>query len=124
MNMTESIQAARVGDMQRTGADSATLEFRFAASQPVFAGHFPGHPILPGVFQLEMARVAAEAVAGSTLVVREIVKAKFRRPIRPEETIRVDVKLVTQAGGSQARAVLSVDGQPAGEAILQLGCRS
>lgn len=124
MNMTESIQAARVGDMQRTGADSATLEFRFAASQPVFAGHFPGHPILPGVFQLEMARVAAEAVAGSALVVREIVKAKFRRPIRSDETIRVDVKLVTQAGGSQARVTLSVDGQPASEAVLQLAHRS
>ena len=124
MNMTESIQAARVGDMQRTGADSATLEFRFAASQPVFAGHFPGHPILPGVFQLEMARVAAEAVAGSALVVREIVKAKFRRPILPEETIRVEVKLVAQPDGTQARAVLSVDNQPAGEAILRLAHRS
>ena len=124
MNMTESIQAARVGDMQRTGADSATLEFRFAASQPVFAGHFPGHPILPGVFQLEMARVTAEAVAGSALVVREIVKAKFRRPILPEETIRVEVKLVAQPDGTQARAVLSVDNQPAGEAILRLAHRS
>ncbi len=123
MNMTESIQAARVGEVQRTGADSATLEFWFAASQPVFAGHFPGHPILPGVFQLEMARVAAEAVAGSTMVVREIVKAKFRRPIRPEETIRVDAKLIAQSDGSQARVALSVENQPAGEAILQLSPR-
>lgn len=123
MNMTESIQAARVGEVQRTGADSAALEFWFAASQPVFAGHFPGHPILPGVFQLEMARVAAEAVAGSAMVVREIVKAKFRRPIRPEETIRVDVKLVAQSDGSQARVTLSVENQPAGEAILQLSPR-
>lgn len=120
MNMTESIKAARVGEMQRSGADSAVLEFRFAASQPVFAGHFPGHPILPGVFQLEMARVAAEAVAGSKMVVREIVKAKFRRPIRPEETIHVEVKLVAQADSSQARATFSVSGQPAGETILQL----
>lgn len=120
MNMTESIQAARVGDVHRTGSDSASLMFRFAATQPVFAGHFPGHPILPGIFQLEMARVAAEAVADANLVVREIVKAKFRRPIRPEETIRVDVKLVEQSDSLQARATLSVDGQPAGEAILQL----
>jgi 3-hydroxyacyl-[acyl-carrier-protein] dehydratase len=120
MNMTESIQAARVGDVQRTGLDSAALEFRFAAAQPVFAGHFPGHPILPGVFQLEMARVAAEAVAGSALVVREIVKAKFRRPIRPEETIRVEVKLVELPIGLQARVAFSVSGQPAGETILQL----
>ena len=123
MNMTASIQAARVGEVQRTGSDSAALMFRFAATQPVFAGHFPGHPILPGIFQLEMARVAAEAVAGSALIVREIVKAKFRRPIRPEEIIRVDVKLTDQPDGVQARATLSVENQPAGEAILLLAHR-
>lgn len=124
MNMLESIQAARIGDVQRNGGDSATLMFRFAVTQPVFGGHFPGNPILPGIFQLEMARVAAEAVAGSNLSVREIVKAKFRRPIRPEETIRVDVKLVAQPDGPQARVTLSVDDQPAGEAILLLASRA
>ncbi len=120
MNMTESIQAARVGEVQRTGDGAAALEFRFAATQPVFAGHFPGHPILPGVFQLEMARVAAEAVVGSAMVVREVVKAKFRRPIRPEETIRVDMKIVELPNGLQARVAFSVSGQPAGETILHL----
>lgn len=124
MNMTESIQAARVGEIQRSGVDTATLEFRFAASQPVFAGHFPAHPILPGIFQLEIARVAAEALDDSSFDVREIVKAKFRRPIRPDETIRVDVKLISQPNAPQARVTLSVDGQPAGEAILQLVRRS
>ncbi len=124
MNMTESIQAARVGEMQRSGADSATLEFRFAATQPVFAGHFPGHPILPGIFQLEIAHVAAEALGEASFNVREIVKAKFRRPIRPDETIRVEVKLIPQQDGPQARVALSVDGQPAGEAMLQLVRRS
>lgn len=124
MNMTESIQAARIGGVQRTGDGMASLEFCFAASQPVFAGHFPGQPILPGVFQLEMARVAAEVVAGLTLSVREIVKAKFRRPIHPAETICVDVKLVEQPDSLQARVTLSVDHQPAGEAILLLARRA
>jgi 3-hydroxyacyl-[acyl-carrier-protein] dehydratase len=124
MNMFESIQAARIGDVQRNGADSATLMFRFAATQPVFAGHFPGNPILPGIFQLEMARVAAEALGGASFNVREIVKAKFRRPIRPEETIRVVVKLVAQPDGHQARVTLSVEEQPAGEAILLLASRA
>ena len=122
MNMTESIQAARIGGVQRT-SDGAVLEFRFPASQPVFAGHFPGHPIMPGVFQLEMARIAAEATHGEPLVVREISKAKFRRPIRPDENIRVELKLTTASDTWQARAVFSVDGQPAGETILQLARR-
>lgn len=120
MSMRESIQVAVIGDLQRAGDGMAALEFRFAASQAVFAGHFPGNPILPGVFQLEMARVAAEAAAGIPLTVREMVKAKFRRPIRPDETIRVEVRLVGPPDSIQARAVLSVAGEPAGETVLHL----
>lgn len=120
MNMSESIQAARLGDVERTVDGLAVLIFRFDAAQPVFAGHFPGHPILPGVFQLEMARVAAETILGGAMRVREITKAKFRRPILPAETIRLELKLSENAGTTQARAVFSVEGEPAGETILQL----
>jgi 3-hydroxyacyl-[acyl-carrier-protein] dehydratase len=120
MNMAESIQSARLGDVERTADGGAVLLFRFDAAQPVFAGHFPGHPILPGVFQLEMARLAAELVLGVALTVRVITKAKFRRPILPAETIRLELKLTESAGTTQARAVFTVEGQPAGETILQL----
>lgn len=120
MNMSESIHAARLGDIERTADGLAVLQFRFAADQLVFVGHFPGHPILPGVFQMELARVAAELTLGTSMAVREITKAKFRRPIVPDETIRVELKLSIAGGTTQARAVLTVDGQPAGETILQL----
>jgi 3-hydroxyacyl-[acyl-carrier-protein] dehydratase len=120
VNMAASIQAARLGDVERTADGGAVLLFRFDAAQPVFAGHFPGHPILPGVFQLEMARVAAETILKGAMRVREITKAKFRRPILPAETIRLELKLTENAGATQARAVFSVEGEPAGETILQL----
>lgn len=120
MNMSESIHAARIGDVERTADDLPVLHFCFAADQPVFAGHFPGHPILPGVFQMEMARVAAEVILGGAMIVRGITKAKFRRPILPAETIRVELKISENSGTTQARAVFTVEGQPAGETILQL----
>lgn len=120
MNMSQSIQAARFGEMERTADGGAVMMFRFAAEQPVFRGHFPGYPILPGVFQLEMARVAAECALGGALTLREITKAKFRRPILPMETIRLELKLSAAGETTQARAVFTVEGQPAGEVILQL----
>ncbi len=120
MNMSASIQSARFDDVERTADGGAVLLFRFDAAQPVFAGHFPGHPILPGIFQLEMARVAAEVVLGAALAVRAITKAKFRRPILPAETIRLELKLTENGGAMQARAVFSVEGEPAGQTILQL----
>ena len=123
MTMRDAIAAARVGQPGAPTADGlTTFEFKFAANNPVFPGHFPGHPILPGVFQLEIARMAAETVLASALTIREIRKAKFQRPILPDETVRVELKLAEKDGTIQALAGFSVNGQAAGETILIL-CR-
>ena len=98
----------------------ARFEFCFPADDPAFAGHFPHRPLLPGVFQLEITRIAAEAVLKRPLIVREVIKAKFLRPIIPAEIVRVELKLTEKPDTIQARASFSVTGQPAGEAILQL----
>ena len=104
--------------------DSTWLfEFKFPADDPLFAGHFPGHPLLPGVFQLEMTRTCAQVIIGQTLDLQEIIKAKFLRPIVPGETIRLSLKLSEEAGTIQARAILAAGGQTAGEALVKL-CRS
>jgi len=54
------------------------------------------------------------------LAVREIIKAKFLRPIIPAETVRLALKLTEKTDRIQARASFTVTGQPAGEAILLL----
>ena len=121
--MRTSVNTARVGDVQREADGSTLFEFRFGADDPTFAGHFPGSPILPGVFQLEMARAAAEWTLACALTVREISKAKFQRPILPEETVRLALKISEADGTIRARAIFSVSGQPAGETVLSL-CRN
>src|SRR6266850_1891705 len=118
--MRASILAAKVAEPRQTGNDTTTFEFMFSPEDPTFAGHFPGRPILPGVFQLEMTRVAAELVLHCSLSVREIRKAKFQRPILPEETVRLELKVSTNGSAIQARADFSVNGQPAGETVLLL----
>ena len=120
MTMQGSIAAARLSGPSLQPDGSVAFEFRFPANDPVFAGHFPGHPILPGVFQLEMARIAAELALGGKLSVREISKAKFQRPILPDELVRVDLKFSEQDGSIRVRAGFSVGAQPAGETQLLL----
>ena len=120
MTMCASIAAARIGSPRFESDGSTTLEFKFDANDPVFAGHFPGRPILPGIFQMESVRVAAELVMQCALAVREIRKAKFQRPILPGETVRLALKLSEKDGTIQALAHFSVIGQPAGEMILLL----
>jgi 3-hydroxymyristoyl/3-hydroxydecanoyl-(acyl carrier protein) dehydratase len=118
MNLRDSISAARRSGPPPTTDGTATFTFCFPASDPTFAGHFPARPLLPGIFQLEIARFATELVVQQPLSVREIIKAKFLRPIIPDETVRVELKLVEKPDTIQVRASFVVTGQPAGEAIL------
>ena len=120
MTMQDSIRRAQKAGPQRNADGSAHFEFCFPSADPTFAGHFLHRPLLPGVFQLEIVRAAAEAVLNQPLFVREIVKAKFLRPIIPTEIVRVELKLTEKPDTIQARASFSVTGQPAGETILHL----
>jgi 3-hydroxyacyl-[acyl-carrier-protein] dehydratase len=120
MTMQSSIAAARIGSPQQNADGTNVFEFRFGADDPTFAGHFPNRPLLPGVFQLEMMRTAAELVLACPLAVREISKAKFQLPILPDETVRLELKLSEADGAIRARANIFIRGQPAGETILLL----
>jgi 3-hydroxymyristoyl/3-hydroxydecanoyl-(acyl carrier protein) dehydratase len=118
--MQSSIAAAQISEPQKNTNGASVFEFRFGADDPVFTGHFPNRPLLPGIFQLEMARVAAECILDCPLAVREISKAKFQRPILPDEIMRLELKLSEADGTIHARANFSIGGKPAGETILLL----
>ena len=120
MTMRNSIMAARTSGPARQPDGAALFEFRFGAADLTFAGHFPGQPILPGVFQLEMARMAAEWVLNCALTVREISRAKFLAPILPEQFVRMELKLSESDGLVQARAGFFVNAKTVGEVFLSL----
>ncbi|MCX7806356.1 MAG: hypothetical protein N3A38_14395 [Planctomycetota bacterium] len=134
MTPAEGLPEAGPGLVARGGAGGAVqkaeFEFRFDPSDPVFDGHFPGRPILPGVFQIEMARFCAEAMLGRQLDILRVEKAKFSRAVSPGQVVRVRVE--TGAGEGKppadgdrfpARAFLSVGGDRVGEVSLLVGRR-
>ncbi|MCA6216627.1 hypothetical protein KGA65_08770 [Ideonella sp. B7] len=55
------------------------------ADHPAFAGHFPTHPIVPGVVLLALAQQALEAQFGE--VFAGLASAKFLRPLGPGEAV-------------------------------------
>jgi 3-hydroxymyristoyl/3-hydroxydecanoyl-(acyl carrier protein) dehydratase len=60
----------------------------FPAEHPVFAGHFPGRPIVPGVLLLDHVRRSVQAAIGQQC--SGVSTAKFHSPAGPGETMIVD----------------------------------
>ncbi len=96
-------------------ADSLCWTFTVPPDLPFFAGHFPGHPILPGVVALGWMLQAAERLLGRPLGAVELLNVKFQVVIPPgaELTLTVDVK----AGGRLQAAIRSEAGTHASALI-------
>jgi len=66
---------------------STPHEFTIHAGHPAFEGHFPGHPIAPGVLLLQHVADALRAIAGERMT--GIPDAKFIQPLLPGESASV-----------------------------------
>lgn len=92
-----------------------------------FAGHFPGYPVFPGVLQVEaLAQLGAVAVLslpemkGKLALFAGLEGVKFRRQVRPGETLELAVEIIrARAGYGLGRGWGSVEGQAALEAQLK-----
>jgi 3-hydroxyacyl-[acyl-carrier-protein] dehydratase len=65
----------------------------FATDHPVFPGHFPGRPIIPGVLLLDWAQIAVEALLSQRM--SALTEAKFHSPATPADTLELDVDIST-----------------------------
>jgi beta-hydroxyacyl-ACP dehydratase FabZ len=93
-------------------------------NEQFFQGHFPGHPIMPGVLIVEaMAQVACalmfsnEAMKGKLAFFMGMEEIKFRKPVVPGDVLEMDVEML-RAGSraGKARGVARVNGHVTTEA--------
>ena len=95
-------------------------------NEPFFQGHFPGHPIMPGVLIIEaMAQVGGvgvlsmQANVGKLAYFLSIDNARFRKPVVPGDVVRIEVDRVkTKMGMVKSRGVAKVDGEVVAEADM------
>ena len=92
--------------------------------EPFFEGHFPGHPIMPGVLQLEaMAQVAGILMmrqaenAGKLAYFMSAEDVKWRKPVRPGDILMIEVEMTKSRGKiGKAKGRCTVDGEVVSEA--------
>jgi 3-hydroxyacyl-[acyl-carrier-protein] dehydratase len=99
-----------------------------SVNEPFFEGHFPGHPVMPGVLIIEsMAQTAAALVistlgpeAGIPIVYfMSVENAKFRKPVTPGDQLRLTVAKDRRRGNVwRFNGVGRVDGVVVAEASI------
>ena len=110
-----------LGDNKCTGMKNVTI------NEPFFQGHFPGHPIMPGVLQLEaMAQVSSVLMlrkpenVGKLGYFMSADNVKWRRPVMPGDTLFIETEIIKIRGSiGQTRCRCLVNGDVVSEAELK-----
>jgi 3-hydroxyacyl-[acyl-carrier-protein] dehydratase len=108
------------GDVSGSGIKNVTI------NEPQFQGHFPGNPVFPGVLMIEgMAQtagilcIAATGARPKSVYFLTIDKAKFRKPVRPGDTVEYYMKRIARRKSMWwYRGEAKVAGQVVAEAEL------
>ncbi|WP_370645354.1 3-hydroxyacyl-ACP dehydratase FabZ [Corallococcus sp. EGB] len=89
-------------------------------NEPFFNGHFPGHPVMPGVLILEALAQATAILAYKTesmdptrlvTYLMGIDNARFRKPVVPGDRLQLDIEVIRHKGAIwKTKGVASVDG--------------
>jgi UDP-3-O-[3-hydroxymyristoyl] N-acetylglucosamine deacetylase/3-hydroxyacyl-[acyl-carrier-protein] dehydratase len=96
-------------------------------NEPFFAGHFPGHPIMPGVLIIEaMAQAGGMLLMGAienpqskVVYFTSLNNVKWRRPVKPGDQLRFELDLLQVRGTvAKMRGVAKVDGEVVCEAEM------
>lgn len=112
------------GENKCTGVKCVTI------NEPYFQGHFPGHPVMPGVLQVEaMAQVASIVMLrrpenqGKIGYFMSANNVKFRKPVLPGDTLFIEteiLKLKRNIGVARGRCVVNNETVSEGELMFSL----
>jgi 3-hydroxyacyl-[acyl-carrier-protein] dehydratase len=106
-----AVQTAIGSDGKANGAA------RFKPDLPVLAGHFPGNPLIPGVYVLALVAEVARRTGVAVGDIQSIEKAKWSAPIFPDEDLTITLT------SRQLESGWRVDGEVSKGSTLCASCR-
>jgi 3-hydroxyacyl-[acyl-carrier-protein] dehydratase len=117
-----------VDRVDEIGPDKLVARKLVSRNEPHFNGHFPGHPVMPGVLIIEAlaqagALLAAQLVgfdpATQVIYFMAIDKARFRKPVVPGDLLMLEIVPLRKGGAIwKLRGEAKVDGAVVAEAEL------
>ena len=121
-DMIDTVVAFEPGEKRITTRSTVPA----ADASPVFEGHFPGHPLVPGVLLTEtMAQASGYLLLGLNGLTQmpflmTVDKARFRTFVEPGAVLDVAAELVIEGSGYAAtKASITIDGKPICDAQLR-----
>ena len=118
---------------EMNAGENIVTTFYVDPSREIFKGHFPGEPVLPGVYSVEcMAQTAdilllsAERYAGKIPLFLGINNVRFKNVVRPGDTLRLHATFLSEREEKaicSAHVDVTVNGVPTAEADVTLAFR-
>jgi 3-hydroxyacyl-[acyl-carrier-protein] dehydratase len=116
----QEIAAAALGALTTDDAGSFEGRYRFPEEFCGFAGHFPGHSILPAIVEIMTAVSLVEKHSGRSQRLVSVEDAKFLAPVSPGQEILVRCRPRTVKGKLLYEALLTVSGTTSASLLLEL----
>ncbi len=107
--LVDSLPRNAAGKLSRASLEALASEWQSVpASHPALPGHFPGNPVVPGAWLLELVERAARRRYGEGIELLGLPAASFRAPLRPEDRFRIVLERT-----SRDRVAFRIEGEEA-----------
>lgn len=97
--------------------NTATIRVELLPSHPIYAGHFPGQPMVPGVCTLTIIKECIERILGCKVSYASIKECKYMSALIPEENLLITIS-TTIDEDKNVKAVVNRDSTQ--ETVLKL----
>jgi 3-hydroxymyristoyl/3-hydroxydecanoyl-(acyl carrier protein) dehydratase len=109
----------KLNRIEKPDSDRIVAWIQVPADSAWFCGHFPDHPILPGIAQLGMVCDAIRHFSDREMKISEISRVRFKQMIRPDDVLQIEVTARKSPEGSFAFRIL-VDTELACSGLLKI----